>query len=90
VITIFAKLTIYSYSECKLVTENINTSEHPRLRASIPTEPVPLYKSNHRPGLNAAGQPPAALVLKNQIISINRKSASKELYGLNGISNIST
>lgn len=39
------------------------TSEHPLLSASIPTEPVPLYKSNQRPGLKDAGQPPAALVL---------------------------
>lgn len=38
------------------------TSEHPRLSASIPTEPVPLYKSNQRPGLKDAGQPPAALI----------------------------
>lgn len=37
-----------------------NTSEHPLLIASIPTDPVPLYKSNQRPpGLNDAGQPPA-------------------------------
>lgn len=35
------------------------TSEHPRLIASIPTDPVPLYKSNQRPGLKEAGQPPA-------------------------------
>lgn len=37
-----------------------NTSEHPRLIASIPTDPVPLYKSNQQPGLKDAGQPPAA------------------------------
>lgn len=37
----------------------VQTSEHPRLNASIPTDPVPLYKSNHRPGLKEAGQPPA-------------------------------
>lgn len=42
----------------------MSTSEHPRLRASMPTDPVPLYKSNHRPGLNDAGQPPAAYTKK--------------------------
>lgn len=35
------------------------TSEHPRLIASIPTDPVPLYKSSHRPGLSEAGEPQA-------------------------------
>jgi len=37
----------------------LTTSEHPRLIASIPTDPEPLYKSNHRPGLSEAGEPPA-------------------------------
>lgn len=35
------------------------TSEQPRLIASIPTDPVPLYKSNQRPSLKEAGQPAA-------------------------------
>lgn len=47
----------------KLIIENIDTSEHPRLSASIPTEPVPLYKSNQRPGLKDAGEPQADFTL---------------------------
>lgn len=30
----------------------------------MPTDPVPLYKSNQRPGLRDAGQPPAAYMGK--------------------------
>lgn len=42
------------------------TSEHPRLIASIPTDPVPLYKSNHLPGRRDVGQPPAAYTAKSK------------------------
>ena len=52
------------------------TSEHPRLIASIPTDPEPLYKSNHRPGLSEAGEPPADCKLwsrVNECLGINQK-----------------
>lgn len=52
------KLLVYDFENMKQFIKS--TSEHPRLIASIPTDPVPLYKSNQRPGLKDAGHPPAA------------------------------
>lgn len=50
---------ISSSKNKKMQCKTKQTSEQPLLIASIPTEPVPLYKSNHRPGLSEAGLPPA-------------------------------
>jgi hypothetical protein len=36
------------------------TATQPLLSASIPTEPVPLYRSSHRPGGKLAEHPPNA------------------------------
>jgi len=58
-ITVTSTQLLSKCSHSKGTFEFDITSEHPRLIASIPTAPVPLYKSNQRPGLRETGHPPA-------------------------------
>jgi hypothetical protein len=66
------------------------TTEHHWLIASIPTDLVPLYKSNHCPGLSETGKPPADCKLWWRIEKVYKYIKKVKLYKWNQQSQVDT